>query len=199
MNKIERFFTRIRIGVFETNSSSCHTVTIEKNRAGVNFNQLENIDPDDNLLHINLETFGWGYEEIHDATRKLAYYICMIISTMNLWEDSWSATNSKDENFWYQRSKLLYNSYEFKEVENLIKERVSECDGIKIDNLYETRYNMGSKGKKPTTYYDYEYGIDHQSCEDYSNAHEFLDEHEISLEDFIFDPSVVLVIDNDNR
>ena len=147
MNRIERFFTRIRTGVFETNSSSCHTVTIEKNDAGLNYDQFDkaNVD-DDNKLHINLKTFGWEYRDIHDATTKLEYYICMIIETMELWTNSWKGNNRHKENYWYQQSRVLYGFHEFEEVENLIKEKLG-YDGIVIDNLYETEYTMGSKGK----------------------------------------------------
>lgn len=197
MNRVERFFTRIRTGVFETNSSSCHTVTIEKNNTGLNYDQFDKANIDDNKLHINLETFGWEYREIHDATTKLEYYICMIIETMKLWTNSWKGDNSRKEEYWYNQSKVLYGFYEFKEVENLIKEKLG-YDGIVIDNLYESNYIQGFRDKKAYTRYTYEYGIDHQSCEDYGSAHEFLDEYKVSLEDFIFNPSVVLITQNDN-
>ena len=43
------------------------------------------------------------------------------------------------------------------------------------------------------------YGIDHQSYEDFKSMSDFLKCNHISIENFVFNPNVVLVIDNDNK
>ena len=43
------------------------------------------------------------------------------------------------------------------------------------------------------------YGIDHQSYEDFERMSDFLKCNHISIENFVFNPNVVLVIDNDNK
>lgn len=65
--------TVIRKGVFETNSSSMHSITIgDKN--GV----LEHVplDPDNITLTIDCSIdFGWGIEDYSDAISKMAYCV----------------------------------------------------------------------------------------------------------------------------
>ena len=41
--------------------------------------------------------------------------------------------------------------------------------------------------------------IDHQSCEDYGCLDHFLNRYGVTLEQFIFDPNVTLITDNDNH
>lgn len=57
----------IRRGVFETNSSSCHTLTIA-DTGTLDFN----INPKD-VLHITGMEFGWQKEVFHDPVSKISY------------------------------------------------------------------------------------------------------------------------------
>jgi len=60
-------YTKIRKSVFETNSSSTHSITI------VNDGQLE--EPGDHLIiDLNLE-FGWEFETYYELYNKLGYIL----------------------------------------------------------------------------------------------------------------------------
>lgn len=58
-----------RQSVFETNSSSSHSLTIG---CGKNWDTI-NLDQDNNIILEGGE-FGWGYEEYYDALTKANYY-----------------------------------------------------------------------------------------------------------------------------
>lgn len=58
----------VRRGVFESNSSSTHTVAV------ANFEY--SIDDALNLKeHISVGEFGWGYDEYNDSINKLSYFL----------------------------------------------------------------------------------------------------------------------------
>jgi len=160
---------KIRSNIFETNSSSCHSISIHKgNRFFYPYN-----DPyyfcKDGFLHIKLAEFGWGPDEFCDFYNKLRYALCMVMETE------------------YENYDELFDDFYFlpgfKLIEEVVKEKCN-CDGIIIEPL---------KG-----YYKYGY-IDHQSTEDYSCLQDFLDDYGLNIERFLFDENVVMVIDNDNH
>ena len=58
-----------RIGVFETNSSSTHSIRTVKG-----MDMLETVYPDeDGVLRLRGDEFGWGWERHNDALTKLNY------------------------------------------------------------------------------------------------------------------------------
>lgn len=57
----------IRRGVFETNSSSCHTLTIA-DTGTLDFNISTN-----DILHITGQEFGWQQEVFSDPVSKISY------------------------------------------------------------------------------------------------------------------------------
>ena len=58
----------IRNGVFETNSSSCHSVSLGSGDV------LTSITPDDNgVITLHAMDFGWEYDQYNDAATKLTY------------------------------------------------------------------------------------------------------------------------------
>lgn len=60
----------IRSNVFETNSSSSHSISINKDSSGI----YETIEPDDNgIVVLNGGQFGWEYEACNDALTKANY------------------------------------------------------------------------------------------------------------------------------
>ncbi len=63
---------QVRHSVFETNSSSTHSISIVK---GVEvYDTLPLFDgPNGNYVSIDQGEFGWGYEELTDAGSKAAY------------------------------------------------------------------------------------------------------------------------------
>ena len=61
----------VRTGVFETNSSSSHSLTVANDSQEF---VLDTIYPDQNgVIEVLGEEFGWGWDKFNDATTKLAY------------------------------------------------------------------------------------------------------------------------------
>lgn len=178
----------IRNGVFETNSSSSHSISIKRNTKGVYDYYL----PLNNMGLFELTfgesyDFGWGYANYNGLIAKLNYLACMSFET---------------------HSRLLRKNgrkpiTDYKEV---LKIR----DMIKLSKLLEKTI-PGFRGfiVYPNVFGQYTYegsnnsiylvdSIDHQSWEDYANIDEFLKANKITLENFLFNPKIRLVISNDN-
>lgn len=65
--------TVIRKGVFETNSSSMHSITISDKKGVMN-----TLSTSSDGMTVNIDcdyTFGWGVEEYNDAEAKAAYCV----------------------------------------------------------------------------------------------------------------------------
>lgn len=61
----------IRNGVFETNSSSSHSISVAKDNMDF---VMDTIYPDQNgVIKVFGEEFGWGWEKFNDSMTKLAY------------------------------------------------------------------------------------------------------------------------------
>lgn len=140
----------IRRNVFETNSSSSHSISIKSNSEELAPNYIY-ID-EDNIMHVDLGEFGWGYEEYTDQHNKLSYVITML----------------------YER----YGSdfCECNEFEQLREDLInySGCIDLVIDS--------------------YDGYVDHQSvC---SILEDYPVENYIN---FIYNPNIKLIIDNDNH
>jgi len=67
---------QIRRGVFETNSSSTHTITIV---GGEYTPDVQSLLYDKNIVVLHGEEFGWGYEIIKDSLRKAEYVYTYIM------------------------------------------------------------------------------------------------------------------------
>lgn len=162
---------KIRKGVFETNSSSCHSISIASNAK--NYMHLYP-SPEDNKIHVSFGEFGWEYERYRDPYNKLSYLLTMIM------ENHSYEIKSMDE---------FYELEEFKILDELIRDECG-CEGIYLESdecYYDKDWNR---------FYIDGY-IDHQSM--YGSVIKFLGNYGISMYDFIFDKNVCLVIDNDNH
>ena len=74
----------IRHGVFETNSSSCHSLSVGK--SGV----FEGKTPNHlNLIEIDLQEFGWAEETFYDVDSRLSY--------VYLYIRDWATSEKKEE------------------------------------------------------------------------------------------------------
>ena len=145
---------KIRKNVFETNSSSSHSLTIDKE--GVT--EYLHVDTSSNLVVVNLDEFGWGYDTYNDPETKLSYLLTLL--------KEYTVASCPDE---------LYETREFKEINDIVSERC-ECDGITI--------------------HDFDGYVDHQSVD---TIDALMKENDCTIEEFIFDPGITLVIDNDNH
>ena len=116
--------------------------------------------------------FGWGVEYYIDSYSKFSYLLCMLGSVNNIYTWCESFDNYDDFRSQFERTS------EWDELNNFIISHLG-CDGIYIDS--------------------FEGYIDHQSHEYYNSVQEFLDDYEVSMEDFVFNDNVKLIIDNDNH
>lgn len=181
-----------RKNIFETNSSSTHSVCLT-NEPKYNWNELdEYVNSEDKRLHIKFGKFGWGYDEYDDAYNKLSYLLTMILEIRKAY-------------FGQEGIKTLeefYNLDEFILVESIVLEHTSDCLGIVIDDS-ELKFNPYDDdnidiNNSTRGYVSHNGYIDHQSYEDYECLDDFLEQWDTNIEDFIFNESLRLVIDNDN-
>jgi hypothetical protein len=163
----------IRNNVFETNSSSSHSLCIGAS-SELSPSYLT-IDHADNCVHVEFGEFGWGYDKINDQYDKLAYLITMLVET-----EGNKCKSMLD----------LRNTKGFNLINETIKGHCN-CDGIIIDSsISPSTWN--------TNYVAHDGYIDHQSYEDYHTLQDFLNDWEVTIEQFIFNYDLSLIIDNDN-
>ena len=163
---------QIRKNLFETNSSSCHTVSIESN--GSHLEESKFKVNDDNYIEVPLNEFGWSLNKYDDQENKLAYLI-LIIAYTNGFGDCF-LSHSDDIDKWKNK---LYKCDDFEELNSDIA-YYTNTNGINIINI------------------DGGY-IDHQSVERFSSLSDFLYYYGInSTIDFIFDSNISIITNNDN-
>ena len=162
---------QVRNGVFETNSSSMHSLSISKHGT---YGTLP-VDEFENKVITHFGEFGWGYDTYRDPETKLSYLVTMLVETNG---DCYSIEE-------------LCETEEFQEINSVIAEYCN-CDGILIDEKIE-QANYDGKYYEWNEHTGY---IDHQSV---IGIHGLLDYYDCTLEEFIFDEGVVLIIDNDNH
>lgn len=164
----------IRNNVWETNSSSSHTVTVRGKR---NLDNPSNMNTMENVIEISLGEYGWGGDPCYEFIEKLKYVMSMVLHT------EYPSFNHYDEEFVIDDS-ILCELDGYKIILSAINKHW-KCDAIIIN-------------RKRSHYYPYGY-IDHQSYEDYHSLQDFLDDWNVDIERFLFDDGVVVHIDNDNH
>lgn len=180
----------IRRGVFETNSSSTHSVSV----IGINKDNDHTITladlPELEELKVNKEydkveagfgDFGWGPDCFNSIEHKLSYALTMVAAT---------------ECHHIRSSTDFFESEGFKMLNDAIADRY-HCKGIFIKDAIEVR-TFDYDGKK-SYYINIDGYIDHASgCDEYSSLKSFLNHYNLSVEDFLFNKNVVVFISNDN-
>jgi len=69
---------KIRQGVFETNSSSTHSISVH------NYGDYDSIAPDeDGIVYVRGEDFGWDQETFTDPESKLSYLMIYVRDWVN--------------------------------------------------------------------------------------------------------------------
>ena len=173
---------QIRNGVFETNSSSTHSVSISrKNSYYYNRDCLEDYIDYDNKVHVEFGEFGWEVERYSLPYEKLQYIVTMLAETEG------RSISSVHELFETDGFKLINDA-----VANYCK-----CDGIWINS--DMKMCCYEWNGKTELYLDHDGYIDHQSHEDYKSVQDFLDDYGVDAEQFIFDDGVCVITDNDNH
>ena len=164
---------QIRRNVFETNSSSMHSLSICKQGC----NGFLSVDEETNKVITNFGEFGWGYEKYYSASKKLSYLVTMLVETHN-------ECKSMEE---------LCETEDFKNINSVVAEHC-DCDGIFIDE--EVGVKSYTWNGKEYSYFEHEGYVDHQSV---MQINDLLDEYGCTIEEFIFDEGIKLIIDNDNH
>lgn len=165
---------KIRRNVFETNSSSTHSVSIIRGNKPESQGLV--IDKETKKVKVSFGEFGWDRNEYTDPLTKLSYLLTMTAET-----EAIHNPNVTD----------FFKTEGFQAINNLICEKL-DCEGIYITSTIEidptsNYYHMCIDGY-----------IDHQSCESYHSLKDFLNDYSLDIEEFIFNPEVVLITDNDN-
>ena len=162
---------KVRYNVWETNSSSSHTVTVRGKR---NIDKYRYTQPN-RIIKVKLDEYGWHGDPCDSFQSKLAYALSMVLNTEYPYFEYW------DENFVIDQDTL------------------EKCEGYQII-LNAIQLHMDVFGiliERNRGYYPYGY-IDHQSCESYHSLQDFLDDWNVDIERFLFDDGVVVWILNDN-
>ena len=173
---------QIRKSVFETNSSSTHSVSVSrKNSNYYSENCLENHIDYDNKVHVEFGEFGWEWASYDSPYEKLQYIVTMLAETEG------RNISTVDE---------LFETDGFKLINDAVADYCN-CDGIWIDS--DMKMNSYEWDGKEHQYLDHDGYIDHQSHEDYKSVQDFLDDYCVNVEQFIFDDGVCVITDNDNH
>lgn len=111
---------QIRRGVFETNSSSCHSFSY----SGVGYNNLI-VDETDNCVHTSLDEFGWEVRTYYNSATKLDYILLV-------------AAHFTGHDFWCNRENFEEEMTSFRETEEFMRieetvKNVMHCNGIIIE------------------------------------------------------------------
>ena len=114
---------QIRRNVFETNSSSCHSVSLSKDVETDN-----NLIVIDDAVHCCADEFGWYPEDFTDAQTKLNYLITMAATTTV--GTSWCDIASDEE---YVED--FIKTSEFEEIQNCVC-KITGCNRLVVDSLY---------------------------------------------------------------
>ncbi len=161
---------QIRHSVFETNSSSTHSVSIHRNSNKIEQNKM--VVCDDGYIHATLGKFGWEEEDYDSQESKLSYLLTMAVHKNGLC--AYNITDEEDQ----EAIDSLQKTEDFKRISAEVANHAG-CKGVVVD--YSSGY------------------IDHQSHEDYRSMDDFLDNYGVSILEFIFGSDVVIHTDNDNH
>lgn len=161
---------QVRQCVFETNSSSTHSVTVRKKGLEPNYMKVH----PDGYIHTELGEFGWEIETYDTQEDKLSYLVTMLAEKCGCFGSKFYRGEVSLE----RAISELMETKEFKRISKKIGE-YADCAGVFID---------------PSEGY-----IDHQSHEEYATLREFLSDYRINIIEFVFGRGVAVHTDNDNH
>lgn len=198
---------QIRNNVFETNSSSTHSITISSKVINDTFNILPIID---NKIPILFGCFGWEVKTYTDVVNKYKY-LCTMFFELECRGISDIYDIHKKPGF-----KIINDAIKFY-YNNVLKGEIKDVTGNKVKGRIKGIYinpdyiSFEYSGNKDYPIY-LNAGIDHQSVYYYSiskgkiienrnkaSLQAWLLYHKISAEKFIFSPVVEVNTDNDNH
>lgn len=119
VNKIVKA-VNIRRGVFETNSSSSHSVTLRN--GGESDTRFFHVD-DENRVVVTPDEYGWGYEVLTEPDQKLSYLVTMVMERL-------SSDHSVIDD------ELLHEDEDFKKILECIAAYTDYKDVVLVDPPY---------------------------------------------------------------
>lgn len=179
----------IRQGIFETNSSSTHTIVVDKDNVKYRKELHLSTIWDDGCIKerfvLYLNSYGWELEWLDYAEAKLSYLMTYAIQSIPCITEE--QLNNILEKIWQGETTELDTSYnDLVDVVDFIKEyavNAKDVDGLVVRFEYS----------------DWRPIIDHQS---YDGNIEYMlhwNGHDMSMAEFVFNPAVRMRISNDNE
>lgn len=213
---------QVRRGLWETNSSSAHTICVTKNYGRMTQQEIrDEFYLLNNILTVSSDnhTFGWGFEILRGFRSKLKYALasyCGDCHTLKSYDKS-------EEEFLKVFRPLLLELVGVDDVDvtpdsrdfNIYSDTITEDEYQSVNTYEEVPYDdliyihdrdietypysgtCKSGRKMEKVWFDVMDfgGIDHQSA---GLLQGFLKKYNISLEDFLVRKDIVVIIDNDN-
>ena len=165
----------IRRGVFETNSSSMHSISLGNLNEEYTSDSLV-VDENNNVVAEGGE-FGWEIETFRYAGIKLSYLVTYLFGSYEPIDEKFveEHTNFIDPDVLTDKKREMFDK-----LERVIKEETGGnlCVKCMTNNYYQCGY------------------IDHQSID---VPEEILKGSEDTIKNFIFNKKSILVTDNDNH
>ncbi len=159
----------IRRGCFETNSSSTHAIAVSTKKWSEWYRRISLAS--DDRLHIQFREFD-GYEDpiCTDLKEKIAFCLQFELHKAGWFFYPGDLIPSEElEEF----EECLYNLPVYREIAGLLCKHEPKCQGLKVDRVTGI--------------------IDHQTLTSYFSINELLEDHNISLEDFLFGDTYLIM------
>lgn len=159
----------IRSNCFETNSSSTHAIAVSTKNWSDWGHQIY-LGTDSNL-HIQFQTFD-GYKNIVSSYIKDKIAFCLQFDLYKAGWFFWEGNEVHPEEL-EDVKECLYNLPIYENIVALLQEQEPECQGLVVDQFTGT--------------------IDYQTTSPYSGIYEFLGQHNISLREFLFGDTYLIM------
>lgn len=159
----------IRNNCFETNSSSTHAIAIDTKKWSEWYHSIQ-LKPD-NKLHIQFKCFD-GYNE--QVTMYIADKVAFCMQ-FEIQKSGWyfNSEDSMPQEEAEEFREDLETLPIYADILNLVQGHEPKCQGIAVDSV---------KGI-----------IDHQTLNFYYNIYDFLEEHNVTLEQFLFGDTYLIM------
>ena len=160
-----------RLNVFETNSSSVHSITLN----GTNVNDL--VVEKDGYIHISLQYYGKNKESYANSYDKLCYLLLVACYSNRVYIPYVYSDDPTEEDMedWRNCCEDLRDTQDYKDIEECVVTELNKQDRI----CYGFKLHMS------------DCGIDHQST-DFESLSEFLEENNVKdIHEFIFGRAVL--------
>lgn len=192
----------IRESVFETNSSSTHTVVL-RNDIACHYNDrlYFPVDFNDNKIVIRMRSYNWEHDWLSFPTEKIGYLFSYAANNCSnkLWNDKqYYAKYIEPIEDWDQKEQVVLD-----EINRRLNDVPNDSDSQCWKDLYELvdlvkQFNVNKAPDVRLESDSYGYNVDHQS--NYGTIEKFLRFNNVdSLRDFIFNDQYWLRISNDNE